>query len=525
MKKIMLCFSIVIALVGCSSVEKHNQQIEALHTPKSLQVDIDRVYNQLKKHHPKLYQYTSKQGLDYKFDSLKRAIQNPINSREFYKRLAPVVAQIKQGHVALSSAYKRFKRKENKALKNQSFEFYNLDFEYLHNTLWVVNSRGKDSSYIGAEVLKIGNEHTNALIENIKTRFASDGYNKILYNRAVGRYFSTFYYKEKGFIDSLNMQFKLKDSVFSKTLKRISKDNKIAKNDSVSTKAPIKLTKAERKQNRAIVKYKRKKDKRFGYIAKQNAYTRNFNFIGKDSSTAYMKIRGFNNGNYRKFYKESFKKLDSAHTKNLIIDLRDNGGGRIAEINYLYAYLSHTTYTFMGPSEVNSRWAFFPAFMNNNQSVGVKILAGIFSPFIALDNIIKTKKHDGKWYYKLRYTKTQKPKKTNYTGNLYVLINGNSFSASSLLSSNLQATKRAVFVGEETGGAFNGCVAGLYKTYKLPTSKLKIRMGLMQIEPIFNQQPDGYGVKPDIKITPTISDRLLDKDPELDWVLKTIDSK
>jgi len=179
----------------------------------------------------------------------------------------------------------------------------------------------------------------------------------------------------------------------------------------------------------------------------------------------------------------------------------------------------------MGPSEVNSRWAFFPAFMNNNQSVGVKILAGIFSPFIALDNLLKTKKHDGKWYYKLRYTKTQKPKKTNYTGNLYVLINGNSFSASSLLSSNLQATKRAVFVGEETGGAFNGCVAGLYKTYKLPTSKLKIRMGLMQIEPIFNQQPDGYGVKPDIKITPTISDRLLDKDPELDWVLKTIDSK
>ncbi|GAL61591.1 hypothetical protein JCM19300_1414 [Algibacter lectus] len=38
-------------------------------------MDIDRVYNQLKKHHPNLYQYTSKTDLDFKFDSLKRAIK------------------------------------------------------------------------------------------------------------------------------------------------------------------------------------------------------------------------------------------------------------------------------------------------------------------------------------------------------------------------------------------------------------------------------------------------------------------
>ncbi|WP_227806008.1 hypothetical protein [Algibacter lectus] len=50
-------------------------------------MDIDRVYNQLKKHHPNLYQYTSKTDLDFKFDSLKRAINSPINSRDFYKKL------------------------------------------------------------------------------------------------------------------------------------------------------------------------------------------------------------------------------------------------------------------------------------------------------------------------------------------------------------------------------------------------------------------------------------------------------
>jgi C-terminal processing protease CtpA/Prc len=526
MRKLVILLIITIPFVSCVSAKKHNAQIEALHTPESLKADIDRVYFQLKKHHPKLYQYTSKTDLDFKFDSLKTTITKPINSRDFYKKLSPVIAQVKQGHVSLGSAYKQFTKKESKALKKKTFEFYNLDFEYLDNKLWVVKTRGKDSSIVGAEVVKIDNEKTSNLIETYKTRFASDGYNQTLHNRLVGRNFSTFYYKDKGFRDSLQIEFKTKDSIFNKILKRLPKKEKTKEKDSLTPKAkPVKLTKEERKQNKIAAKKKRKKDKKFGFIAKTKTYTRNFNFIGKDSTTAYMKIRGFTNGAYRKFYKESFKKLDSAKTKNLILDLRDNGGGRIAEINFLYAYLAKTKYTFMKPSEVNSRLSFFPAFWNNTSGISQKIFAGIFSPFIALDNLLKTKKRDGKLYYKFPYSKEKDPKKLNYTGDLYVVINGNSFSASSLISTHLKATERAVFVGEETGGAYNGCVAGLYKNYQLPESKLKIRMGLMQIETPFLQNPDGFGIKPDIEINPTISDRLTSKDPELDWVLNDISKK
>ena len=510
--------------ISCVSVKKHNAQIEALHTPESLHMDIDRVYNQLKKHHPNLYQYTSKTDLDFKFDSLKRAINSPINSRDFYKKLAPVVAQVKQGHVSLGSAYTEYTRKELKALKKKKFEFYDLDFEYLDHKLWVIETRGKDSSLVGAEVLKLENENVSDLITGFKSRFASDGFNQTLQNRLVGRNFSTFYFKEKGFIDSLQVQFKLNDSVFIKTLKRIDKKEKTKKNDSIAPepKPIIKLSKAEKKQNRIAERNKRKKHRELGFIAKSKEYTRNFSFIGKDSATAYIKIRGFNNGNYRKFYKKSFKKLDSAKTKNLVLDLRDNGGGRIAEINYLYSYLAKTKYQFMAPAEVNRRLSFFPAFMNNTSSVATKIFMGIASPFIAVDNLLKTKKQDGKLYYRFPYSKEKEPRDQNYTGNLYVLTNGNSFSASALISTHLKATKRAVFVGEETGGAYNGCVAGLYKIYQLPETKLKIRMGLMQIEAPFKQNPDGFGIKPNVEITPTISDRLSGKDPELEWILSDI---
>jgi len=105
---------------------------------------------------------------------------------------------------------------------------------------------------------------------------------------------------------------------------------------------------------------------------------------------------------------------------------------------------------------------------------------------------------------------------------MYVLINGNSFSAASLLSTHLKANERATFVGEETGGAYNGTVAGVYKIYELPTSKIKVRMGLMQIEAPQKQSPDGYGIKPDVKLVPTVEDRKIDRDAELEWVLKDI---
>ncbi len=533
MKKLLLFFSILLAITSCNSVKVYNEQITSLHSVEDLHNDIDKVYKQLQKHHPKLYQYTSKTVLDFKFDSLKQAITKPINSRDFYKKLAPVVTHVRQGHVSVGSANKRFTKKETKELKKRKFEFYDLDFEYLNSKLWVKNTHGKDSSIVGNQVVKIEADLASNLVELYKTRFASDGYNTTLHNRFVSKGFSSFYYKDKGFVDSLNVTFKNKDSIFTKTFRRISKEDKKGDtlNDSIALKKPKKkpkpkkLTKAEKKLNRLKNKAKRKYNKKYGYIARRKNYTRNFNFIGQDSAIALMKIRGFTNGNYKKFYNESFTKLDSAKTKNFILDLRDNGGGRISEIDYLYSFLTDKNYQFITESEVNSRVPFLKFLMSNTNSNSLKAIGGLLSPIIAVHNLIKTKKKAGKLYYKFKYSKVNKPNPMHFKGNIYVLINGNSFSASSLISTQLQANKRAVFVGEETGGAYNGTVAGIYKIYELPTSKLKIRMGLMQIEAPQKQTPDGYGVKPNIKITPTIEDRILKRDPELEWVLNDIENQ
>ncbi|MDO7172762.1 S41 family peptidase [Mariniflexile sp. AS56] len=524
MKKQLLFLIVIMLVISCGSIKKHNEQITKLHTVEDLRTDIDKVYNQLQKHHPKLYQYTTKQVLDFKFDSLKTSVTTPITSREFYKKLAPVVAHIKQGHISVGSVSKRYTKKERKELKKLKFEFYDLDFEYLDNKLWVVGTKGKDSTIIGSEVLKIDGEPTTNLVDLFKTRFASDGYNKTLHNRVVGRSFVSFYYKDKGYLDSLNIEFKQQDSLFAKTFRRILKDEKKTKSDSIAPVIPEILTKAEKDQNRLAAKKKRKEHRKRGFIASKKEYTRNFDFIGKDSTVAYMNIRSFTNGNYKKFYKESFATLDSLKTEHLILDLRDNGGGRIAEIDYLYSFLTDKNYKLVDASEVNSRLPYFKFLMSNTTPFIIKASTVVLSPLIIAQNLIKTKKKDGKIYYNFRFSKEKEPKALHYKRQLYVITNGNSFSASSLISTHLKANKRAVFIGEETGGAYNGCVAGIYKIYEMPSSKLKIRMGLMQIETPFKQAPDGYGIMPDVAIVPTLEDRKQHIDPELDWILNTINT-
>lgn len=528
MKKLLLIFAISILVASCGSVKTYNEQITSMHSIEDLQNDVGKLYKQLKRHHPKLYQYTPKAVLDFKFDSLKASIKHPMDSRSFYKKLAPIVTNVRQGHVSVGSANKRFTRKERKLLKKKKFEFYDLDFEYLNSKLYVKNTRGKDSTLVGNEVLKIENEPASLLIDTFKTQFASDGYNTTLHNRYAGKNFKTFYYRNKGFIDSLKVTFKNQDSVFVKTFKRLKKEDKKEKTESDSTKIakPKKLTKSEKKANRIARKKKRKYNKKHGYVASRKHYTRNLDFIGKDSSIAYMKIRSFSNGTYKDFYKESFAKLDSAKTKYFILDLRDNGGGRIVEIDNLYSYLTDKDYQFILESEVNSRTPFMKFAMSNTSSTSLKIISGLLSPIIITHNLLKTKKKGGKLYYRFhKFSKIKPPNPLHYKGKMYVLVNGNSFSASSLISTHLKANKRAVFVGEETGGAYNGTVAGIYKLYQLPTSKLKVRMGLMQIEAPQKQSPDGYGIKPDVEITPTVEDRKMNIDTELQWILNDINKQ
>jgi len=504
------------------SVKHYNAQISSLHAVSELHQDVDKAYSQLQRLHPKLYQFVSKEVLDSKFESLKNDIDRPMGSAEFYERLARVLKEVRQGHLMSRPPTIRYTKAQLKALNKLKFEFNDLDFEILEDKLWVKGTLGKDSTIVGDEVLAFDKETAKKLIVNYKELFSSDGFNTTYYDRYVGRNFSNFYYSEKGFRDSLTLLLRKNDSIYFRTFRWIGKGSSI-KRDSLQNTEPKKISKTDKIAFKKKQKTKKKAGRKRGYVPSRDYYLRNFDFVGKDNSVAYLKILGFGQGNHKKFYKETFAKIDSAQCENLIIDLRDNGGGSLDEIENLYAYLALKPFKFINKAETKTR---IPATKAMFSKRGVGLLEGTFrilaAPGLLVYDLLHFKKENGKRYYKLTKSKLQKPHKTNFKGKIYVLTNGYSFSASSVLATNLRGTARAFFVGEETGGAYNGTVAGQSKYVTLPNSKVRMKFGMLQVESPYQIDPNGYGIKPDVEIIPTQKDRLQKRDPELDWVLEDI---
>ena len=104
-----------------------------------------------------------------------------------------------------------------------------------------------------------------------------------------------------------------------------------------------------------------------------------------------------------------------------------------------------------------------------------------------------------------------------------MLVNGASFSASSIISSKLKSEKRAVIVGEETGGANDGTVSGVNNTVTLPNSKLTLPIGLFLIRPNIEFENKGLGVIPNFYVDPDFANIRSSEDKILKWVLDDID--
>ncbi len=523
--KLVALVWIIVFAISCNSVKKYNAQIAKKHTPEELKEDLDYAYNKLKKLHPNLYQYISKENLEANFSNLKKKLTSPLSSIDFYKKMSPVIATIGQGHTSLSSPHKRQTKKEKKEKGKQKALFKNFQFETLNNKIYVNKAFGKDSLITrGTELIKINDENINELANFYETLGTGDGYIKTFMPKIARIRIGHYYYLTNTIKDSVTITLKVKDSVFTRTLYAYKKKDKKKdslndvgkKKDSLKI-AEKKITKSEKKKAKAKRKAKYEWNQKHGYDKFTKQSKRNFEFLktqNKDS-VAYLKIRGFSKGDYEDFYDAIFKRIDSTKVDNLIIDLRNNTGGRLSEIAYLYSYLTDKKHQFIMPSKMTKANSFMYPFTHYG-SLLKKIIIFPIGKIIQLFNV---KKIDGQPHFIFKGAKMQEPKlEHNYKGKIYVLINAISFSASSVLSNKLQATERAFFVGEETGGAYNSTVAGIFTPIELPNSKEVLRIGLMVLETPHKTTPDGYGIKPNKYIKTTT----FSKDEQLDWVLEDI---
>jgi len=147
MKNILLFTIFSLLFLQCTSIKDHNAHLNDLISESKLKDDVDFTYKNLQRFQPKLYWYISKNELDYKFDSLKSSITKPMTSFEFYKKLSPVVASVRQGHLIVSPSVKILSKAEQKTLKNKGTgPFSQFEFEIIDNKMYVIKNKSSNKT-------------------------------------------------------------------------------------------------------------------------------------------------------------------------------------------------------------------------------------------------------------------------------------------------------------------------------------------------------------------------------------------
>ena len=506
--KYFYLFIFLIIFTSCVSVKKYNERLLTPIPAEELKEDVDFTYKSLQKNHPDLYGYISKEKLDFKFDSLKTTIKKPLTSSEFYQKLAPVISEVRQGHLNLIIPSKKLTRKEIKNLEKQKGLFSRYNYVLDEDKIYVKDNADKvPNMNVGTEILEINKEKVADILIRYQPFITSDGYNTTYQKYALARRWTSFFTVEKGILDSVQLKTKYQNEIKTFYLTR------------------EKVTKTEKKEEKKLVKQKEKQQKTQDYNPDTKLYNRSLDFKTKDSSIAVMTIKTFSGIKAKKFYKENFKLLAKAKTKFLIIDLRNNLGGSLAEIQDLYRYLGADKYPFINDIEVTSPYSILKADYFSSVPNLAKPIAAITYPIYAIGSLLSVRKKENHFYLKNNLFASKKSKKDAFHGQLYVLINGSSFSAASIISSKLKGDSRAIIVGEETGGGNDGTVAGRYNTKKLPNSKIKFPIGLMHIQPNIEFTNSQKGVVPDIIMVETPLEILQKKDKVLNWVIDEISKK
>ncbi|WP_045498132.1 S41 family peptidase [Chryseobacterium sp. StRB126] len=503
MKKYSVIFTLAM-LSSCASTKRHNEQRASCIPPEQLKEDVDFAYSKLQQMHPQLYWYIPKQELEHKFDSLKQTINEPLTPLQFYFKLQPVIAGIREGHLSLRVPRKKFTKKEIKNLEQKKGLFGRFGYYISGDQMYITENKDSiENIQPGTEILSIDNVPVSEYIKKYRNLISSDGYNTTFQPYFLKDLFFNYYTAENGLADRATMETLYKGEKHTYTLSRESKSDTDLKKDKEMNKRT-----QEKKLN--------------DYVSASNSYNRSFKFLDKDSTIAYIKVKSFSREYSDEFYKKTFAKIKNSKAGYLIIDVRNNYGGSLYEINNLYSYLTDKPFTLIKPSQVTSRDIPLRTNYFRKSTPLDYAIKSISYPSYFFAQAFSTYKKDGKVFYKMKADKPTKPNKGAFHGKIFVLINGGSFSASSIITAKLKNDKRATLVGEETGGANDGTVAGFYSYQKLPNSEIRFPIGLLLVQPNIDFSDTKKGVIPDVEIKESMQDIIDKKDPQLDWIRNEI---
>lgn len=232
------------------------------------------------------------------------------------------------------------------------------------------------------------------------------------------------------------------------------------------------------------------------------------NELKQQEGLTVLKIRTFTKSD-RRFIRQAFALIRTMNCPQLVLDLRGNPGGsrktsaaltrQLIEQPFDYEILQPKldTWRYLNPKGklfwALSRWKYnvVDAYRGRRTDLGRSFV------------------------YRFR------PARQPYTGPLYVLTDGITASASTMVTSWLKQHRQVVLVGRQAGGGYNGNNGGAFPRLTLPQSGIELVFPAYRLI-LDRTSPQNAGLMPDFEVGYTIDDLISGKDKDLHEIKRLI---
>jgi hypothetical protein len=453
-----------------------SQSADSLLPINEMQDDLLYLREKLETTHPGLYKRRSKDAMQKLMDSLQASINTPLPLREFYKKIAFLVAETRCEH-SYSNPGKRF----DQMLKNGKVLPFQLFFSSDHPFV-VINGTADTSIEPGDEVVSINGRDIDSIRLAIHPYLPADGFMSS---------------SRDHFLSSMNFniaynQFIETPAFYEIVVRKPDGTLHSRKFDSGLDFPSINKNALKNPVNKRVLEASKRGDK----FRKEELMLR---FEDK-VPVAIMNVRSFSIDKkiFRKKVDAFFEEINRKKPTDLIIDLSYNGGGEEELAAYLMSYLIDKPTRFV------------------NQEYLINIDDSILAIANVPDEVRKNKYafvdsiRDGKSQAKVtEYAmelNTMQPQPNGYHGRVWIYANGGTSSAASTFCAVAQSNNKATIVGDETAGSFSGGGAVIGIDLTLPHSRIKTHTSIVFVDFATSGRDPLRGVIPDVSYKPTFKE-------------------